>query len=126
MANLIFVSVLMISRVLFHDIEKETINHMCISSICFTSTVMLFHIYVIFSYNFKVPSIKEPIQYLFVSLSIYEAFSCFLFGSWFAMELIPDFYFDSFGYTLKSNILPPQLLIIFFSSMDIIGRPLKP
>ena len=43
---------------------------------------LLFHVYIVFSYNFRCDNEeKQPIQNLFVSLSVYEAFSCLCYCS---------------------------------------------
>ena len=53
------------------------------SCLCISIGILffLFHAYVVFSFNFDVDYHKQPIQYLFVWLSIYEAISCLSFTS---------------------------------------------
>ena len=89
---------------------------------------LFFHLYVVFAYNYNVDYIKEPIQYLFVSLSVYEALTCAVFiGSFFntlvyGREVTPEnrtdifmglfLYFLMASFNLRSSYLVAILLAL--------------
>ena len=64
---------------------------------------LMFHVYVIISYNFRVDYHKEPVQYLFATLSIYEACTCIVYiGSFFTTNLP---YGQSTGASLIASVI---------------------
>ena len=122
MANYVYFSILYFTSLFNIPI---TLGGLCVPLICIASVLLLFHIYVVASYNFRVDYWKEPVQYLFESLSAYEAFNCLLFGITFYLDFenldISSFHVEETDGRRKWSRI---FQLLFFSSTDVIGAHL--